>query len=220
MKETCKGVKIDGDRCGQINFGANGYCHRHKGQAPEVALDEAIGEALAPLDAAEVPVFDTIEDLSAPVLLTDPADRAARAAKRRKDKRAEREGLGGYAGQKMLAHKRRGYHRHWFNDTGNKIEEMLDRGYDFVLDKDASINNDDLGTRKSLQVSINGPPVTAYLMEIPEKDYLEDQQRKEQVIQGTEQSIRSASDGIGQSRDSTGQSVVYNPSKSGNHLLE
>ena len=97
---------------------------------------------------------------------------------------------------------------------------MLDRGYDFVLDKDASIENDDLGTRKSLQVSKVGPPVTAYLMEIPENEYLEDRRSKERVIQETESSIRQVSEGIGQVRDSSGQSVVYNPSQSGNHLLD
>jgi hypothetical protein len=120
----------------------------------------------------------------------------------------------------MVAHKRAGYHRHWINDSGSRIEEMLDKGYDFVFTKDASINNDDLGTRKSLQVSKNGPPVTAYLMEIPEEKFLEDRQAKERAIQNTENQIRAASDGIGSERDSSGQSVAYNPARSGNHLLD
>ena len=205
MKETCKGIKIDGGACGQTNNQPNGYCHRHQGQAPEGGEPTSPEPIAEPIAAARV---DVIEDLEAPTPMLTPADRAVRAAKRRKDKRAQRDGLGGYSGQKMIAHQRQGYHRHWINDTGTKIEEMLDCGYDFVLDKDASIENDDLGTRKSLLVSKHGPPVTAYLMEIPEKTYREDAQAMELSIQDTESSIRGASDGIGGERDSSGQSVA------------
>ena len=217
MRETCKGIKLDGGPCGQVNVGPSGYCHRHKAQIPdEIVVDEVE----APQEFAPAPTEAPIVDLTAPVKVGSPEDRARTAAKRRKDKRAERLALGGHAGQRMLAHTRPGYKRRWCNDSGARIEEMLDKGWDFVFTKDASINNDDLGTRKSLQVSKHGPPVTAYLMELPEKDYLDGQQDKERRIQQTENQIRSASTGIGSERDSSGQSVAYNPARNGNHLLD
>ena len=99
------------------------------------------------------------------------------------------------------------------------LKKVYDPNAERIL-RTGAIENDDLGTRKSLQVSKHGPPVTAYLMEIPEETVREGQLTKELAIQETESSIRNASDGIGQSRDSAGQSVVDNPSKSGNQLME
>lgn len=217
MSETCKGIKIDGAPCRQVNVGPSGYCYRHEAQIPDEAV---VDEVEATPEFAPAPVETPIVDLKEPVKVGSLVDRARIAAKRRQDKRAEREALGGHAGQKMLAHKRPGYTRRWCNDKGARIEEMLDRGWDFVFTRDASINNDDLGTRKSLQVSKHGPPVTAYLMELPEKDYLDGRQAKERRIQQTEDQLRSASEGIGGERDSSGQSVAYNPARNGNHLLD
>ena len=212
---TCKGIKLDGEPCNQQHIGASGYCYRHEAQAPDGAPASPEPADTAPDEAG----VRKIEDLTAPTEIGDTDERARVAAARRKKTRAMKTRLGGFTGQRLNAHKRSGYRRRWINDSGTRIEEMLDRGYDFVLDRDASIENDDLGTRKSLQVSKHGPPVTAYLMEIPEETVREGLLIKEQAIQETENSIRSASDGIGQSRDSAGQSVVYNPSKSGNQLL-
>lgn len=143
------------------------------------------------------------------------------AMMRRKEARKARSGLGGYAGQRMLASQRKGFHRHWINDTGANLEEMLDRGYTFVKDETASINSDSLDSNRSLQVSKNGPPLTAYLMEIPDKVYQEDQDAKEIDIQKSENQIRHAADagGLGGERTADGESVLYNPNEGGNQLL-
>lgn len=121
----------------------------------------------------------------------------------------------------MLAEPHDGFHLHWINDVGTNLQEMLAKGYSFVED-DSSIESDDLGRRNSLQVSKNGPPITAYLMEIPEEMYLEDQLQKERSIQDVEDQIRRADvgRGLGSERTSSGDNVVYNPSESGNQLLD
>ena len=143
------------------------------------------------------------------------------AMETRSANRTRRARLGGYEGQRMLAEPHDGFHLHWINDVGTNLKEMLAKGYSFVEDN-SSIESDDLGRMNSLQVSKNGPPITAYLMEIPEELYLEDQLLKERSIQDVEDQIRRADvgRGLGSERTSSGDNVVYNPSESGNQLLD
>ena len=121
----------------------------------------------------------------------------------------------------MLAAPHKGFHLHWINDVGTNLQEMLAKGYTFVEDN-SSIESDDLGRRNSLQVSKNGPPITAYLMEIPEELYQDDQLQKERSILRVEDQLRLADvgKGIGSERTVSGEPVVYNPSKDGNQLLD
>jgi len=67
---------------------------------------------------------------------------------------------------------RPGYHRHWFNDKGNRIKDALEAGYSFVLDS--------AGKKMSHVVGVaeHGGGVTAYRMEIPLEWYEEDQRKK------------------------------------------
>ena len=156
-----------------------------------------------------------------PKILSADDLKRKRAMETRSANRARRALLGGYEGQRMLAAPHEGFHLHWINDVGTNLQEMLAKGYSFVED-DSSIESDDLGRRNSLQVSKNGPPITAYLMEIPEDMYLEDQLQKERSIQDVEDQIRRADvgRGLGSERTSSGDNVVYNPSESGNQLLD
>lgn len=74
--------------------------------------------------------------------------------------------------QKLDNSERPGFHRHWFNDKGNRIEDALAAGYTFV--------NDRHGKKMSHVVGVaeHGGGITAYRMEIPLDWYDEDQRKK------------------------------------------
>jgi hypothetical protein len=235
MGNQCAGTRHDGEPCGFAVIKAGDYCRNHADQAgpqnlgnPEPVADDpafaVVGDP-APLNVLTEPVSpEILPDTAAHEGMSveaRQAEKRATAMARRKSVRDARKSLGGHSGQKMVARNREGYHRHWINDDGTNLEEMRDKGYDFVHDENASIESDDEGSRKSLQVSKSGRPMRAYLMEIPQEAYLEDQAEKELSIQGTENSIRSASSGggIGGEKDNAGQSVVYDPQEEGENQL-
>ncbi|HCZ47414.1 MAG TPA: hypothetical protein DCZ11_00225 [Gammaproteobacteria bacterium] len=115
----------------------------------------------------------------------------------------------GAARTKLNAQSRPGYFRRWANDTGGRLEEAVNGGYQFAGHEDAVGHpdvipgNTDTGSRTSKVVGVGekGAPTRAYLMEIPEHLYQEDQAAKEQAISRTEASIQhgnidgNASDG-------------------------
>lgn len=104
--------------------------------------------------------------------------------------------------QKLAAPDMPGYHLHWFNGTPERIARALEGGYEFVHDRDMSINAVGIGTESAVsgntdmgsQVSVvagggaignDGQPVRLILMKIKQEWYEEDQQlvadRNEQV---------------------------------------
>jgi hypothetical protein len=218
MGNKCAGTRHDGEPCGFAVTEAGAYCRNHASQADAQPDDAAMLQA--PIED-DVPTL--VEPSEAETAAEPPAaiDRRAAAMARRKRVRDAQKSMGGHAGQKMTARNREGYHRHWINDDGTNLDEMMDKGYDFVHDENSSIESDDEGSRKSLQVSKSGAPMRAYLMEIPQEAYLEDQAEKELEIQRTEDSIRSASagGGIGGETDNAGKSVVYDPQEEGENQL-
>lgn len=95
---------------------------------------------------------------------------------------------------KLAGPERKGYHRHWFNDVGNRVSDALAAGYTFVHDEatlDGTEGNE-LATRKRQAVGTqeSGHPLYAFLMEIPERLYREDQAAKQAEIDETEDAIR------------------------------
>lgn len=92
---------------------------------------------------------------------------------------------------KLSADIRTGYVGRWVNDDKNRIQAALGAGYEFVM-RDAVANSTDPGNRISQIVGTKegGHPLTAYLMEIPEEWYREDQQAKAQQVDDTEGLIR------------------------------
>lgn len=72
---------------------------------------------------------------------------------------------------KMRAAKRPGYVRYWFNDKGNRIADAQNAGYAFVEER---------GEQRSMTVGTqeDGSPLKAYLMEITQEFYDEDQALK------------------------------------------
>lgn len=86
--------------------------------------------------------------------------------------------------QKLAYAKRDGYHRHWFNDAGNRIIRAEEAGYKHVLGKDEKPVSKVVGTAES------GQPLTAFLMEIPEEWYQEDMAAQQQVVNEREDAMK------------------------------
>lgn len=92
---------------------------------------------------------------------------------------------------KLTAPKRPGFHRHWINDVGGRLEEAQSGGYQFVMDEGLKIGetalgsgNQDLGNCVSRIVGTlpDGKPQRAYLMEIEEEYYQQDQVEKQKRL--------------------------------------
>jgi len=191
----CNATKKDGDPCSKKATNG-GFCQFHQSLVAEAPAVEKLVVEAAPEDKYDI------------------------ARKRRMEAREKFKSTGAIAGQKLFAPQKKDFHRHWINDEDNRLEELLDKGYVFVDDKDQVISSDNIGTRKSKLVGTKraGGPLTAYLMETPEKFYREDQQEKESLIQSHESQVRNAVSGDGKGIGSSGR--VYNPAEGSNHLLE
>lgn len=93
--------------------------------------------------------------------------------------------------QKLIAEPRPGYVPRWINDDGDRIQQAIQGGWDFVL-KDKEATSDDLGNRISRIVGSksSGGALTAYLMEIREDWFRADQIAKQEKINATESLIK------------------------------
>ncbi len=210
----CQAIKKNGFPCG-ANIRDGEFCHIHlrsrareeakKKENPVVTVEtEAVDDIKKKVKALKKPKADTEIDIR------------KRAKERREKRKAESVRLGRLPGQKLIAPKRPGYHRHFANDVGTRLDDLQDKGYTFVTESvegDAEIRSTDIGTRKSLVVDQQkgGGEITAYLMEIPDEWFREDQQEKEKRIRAREEQIYRVADdgkGIGQS-----SSNVYDPLK-------
>lgn len=112
-----------------------------------------------------------------------------------KSDRKERTPLGGLR-TKLQAPERKGYVRRWFNDEPGRLSDAEAAGYEFVSEPvqagDPDVTNVlDPGSRISKTVSREGRK--AYLMEIREDWYNEDQAAKEARLKETDDAIRKGS---------------------------
>ena len=85
---------------------------------------------------------------------------------------------------KLAYDEREGFHRHWVNDMGGRIEEMTERGYSHVTGKDGKHVSRRVGSHP------DGGALTAYLMEIPEGWWTEDQVAKQKIVDEMEETIK------------------------------
>jgi hypothetical protein len=116
-------------------------------------------------------------------------------AKQRDDRR-KRVPLSGMR-SKLSAPQREGYVRRWFNDTGGRLMDAENAGYEFVTDTGLQIGdpgtdgNQDTGSRVSKVVDRqeNGQPMRAYLMEIKKEWYDEDQKNKQKQVDRVDEAI-------------------------------
>lgn len=105
--------------------------------------------------------------------------RGARPTDRDGTGRAARVPLGGHRA-KLQAPSRPGYHRRWINDHGARIANAERGGYQFVEDED-EINETGRGAKRFVTVGTkeDGTPLKAYLMEIRQEFFDQDQQAKQ-----------------------------------------
>ncbi len=112
--------------------------------------------------------------------------------------------LGGFT-LKLTAPQREGYYRRFFVDRPGRLEDAVAAGYAFVQDPKAKLgeNPDDitsqggLDSRISKRVGTNedGTPQMAYLMEMPQDWYRENQDEKDAVLREKERIEKSNTDG-------------------------
>lgn len=86
--------------------------------------------------------------------------------------------------QKLYYPPRDGFHRHWFNDVGNRISRAQEAGYSHVTGTDEKPVTKVVGTLES------GQPMSAFLMEIPEEWYKEDMNAQLAEVSKREEAIR------------------------------
>lgn len=112
-------------------------------------------------------------------------------------RRRRRASVGGHA-MKLSAPQREGYHRHWFNDDGNRIADAAELGYEFVTDTGVKTSGPGSRISRLVGTKANGEPKHAFLMETPNELYAEGVAEKEAHN-------RQIDDAIIAGRDSTGQ---------------
>lgn len=83
------------------------------------------------------------------------------------------------------------YYYRWVNDTGNRVQRFLRGGYEIVTD-DLEVGAPRVGVPEAegspLKISVGGG-LNAYLMRIPQEWYNEDQKRKDEAVDATEDVI-------------------------------
>lgn len=121
--------------------------------------------------------------------------REERATSREESGRNKRVPLG-VARSKLSVPERPGYMRRWVNDTEGRLMQAEQGGYQFATDQNLQIGqpdvdnvNRDLGARVSRVVD-KSTGQKAYLMEIKQEFYAEDQAAKSKKIRATEDQIR------------------------------
>ena len=89
---------------------------------------------------------------------------------------------------KMTARIRSGYIGRWINDAGGRIARAQQGGWEFALDHDSEEED----KRRSMVVGTqrDGQPLLAYLMEIREEFYDEDQALKQKPLDEMEAAMR------------------------------
>ena len=90
----------------------------------------------------------------------------------------------GMAREKLSYEPRPNYHRRWFNAVPGRIEAATEAGYTHVKDSQGKV------VTRVVSRYENGDALSAYLMEIPEEFYQEDQAAKQAEVDQVDQAIR------------------------------
>jgi hypothetical protein len=165
----------------------------------------SVSETMTQENAAPVVTFNEAEVAAAKAEAAEYAkqraeEKALAAASAPSDKpvtRRTREPLGTRR-LKLDAPQRSGYIRRWVNDKDARVQDALRGGYNFV--EDAAIHSHLQGSNRvarTVGARKDGSPMMAFLMEIQEEWYREDQQEKENDRRNHEVGIFSPSDQVG-----------------------
>ena len=107
--------------------------------------------------------------------------------------------------RKLSSDLRPGYVRRWINDAVGRLEEAQAGGYQFVQSAIVGDVPGDVTEQAGIGLQVSrivgkdetGGPITAFLMEIPQEFYDEDQAEKNDVICKMENSLRRGADNHG-----------------------
>lgn len=128
--------------------------------------------------------------------ITPPANAAPARGAIPTKKRKERVPLGVPRAQ-LAVPQRQGYTRRWINDDGKgRLQKAQEGGYNFVDDPDLRVGEDDGGSRTDSRVSRvvgtkkDNTPLRAYLMEIPDEYFREDQASKQAELDEVDRAIK------------------------------
>lgn len=123
------------------------------------------------------------------------AQREERSSTREETGRSKRVPLG-VARSKLSVPQRQGYVRRWVNDTEGRLLNAQQGGYEYATDQalqigspDVDNENRDLGARISRVVD-KSTGQKAYLMEIKEEFYQEDQDAKKKAVKAKDDLIK------------------------------
>jgi len=133
--------------------------------------------------------------------------RSAREATREETGRRERVPMG-VPRPKLSAVIRPGYKGRWVNDDGDRVQEAQRAGYEFAEDQSAS--GRDKKQSRRVGVRPDGKPLIAYLMEIRQEYYDEDEAARMAAVNGQEAADMS---GTPHGVDERERSGFYNPSQ-------
>ena len=101
---------------------------------------------------------------------------------------------------KMSVGKRQGFNRRWVNDTGDRLNQAMEGGYNFAPRDGAEFTEEDVSNRNdsinnAISKPVNSGETKAFLMEIPTALYKADQKEKADSINETENGLRRGADG-------------------------
>lgn len=111
--------------------------------------------------------------------------------------RRRRAKVGGFS-MKLTAPARPGYTRRWFNDSGNRLAEAEELGYEHVTETGLKTSSPGSRVSRLVGTQANGEPLHAFLMETPDELYAEGAAEKEAVARQVDEAItrgKATSDG-------------------------
>ena len=98
---------------------------------------------------------------------------------------------------RLAVNDRKGYQRRWINDRDGKILRAQEGGYNFVKSSDAEFRDSDVCNSDTNCKVVDSDGTKAYLMEITQEFYDEDQAEKQKMVNLTEEALRHGEDSHG-----------------------
>jgi hypothetical protein len=98
---------------------------------------------------------------------------------------------------RLNVNKKKGYVRRWVNDRDGRILRAQEGGYNFAKRDEVDFIDSDVCNEDRICKVVSPDGTKAYLMEISQEFYDEDQAEKKKLVDATEEALRSGSDAHG-----------------------
>lgn len=118
--------------------------------------------------------------------------------------------------QRLAAHEREGFHPRWINDEPGRLTRAEEAGYEFVTTSDERQEK----RREIVGRNTDGSAKYAYLMEIPQEYYDEDQRAKLKPVDEFERAVKSGKPNDGASITGDDGDKFYSPRGSGGSRIK